>query len=81
MINKYIIPARSGTGIDVFVGGIAIVMFTLLFVFYGLPALRGETLTSAPEVPVQQVPVVQAGDVAIVENIDANEVNVNQPQK
>ena len=64
---------NNGTGI--FLGGIALILFAMFFVFYGLPAIRGGQAPS-PAAPAQQAPA--ANGIGIPDEID---VNVNQAEK
>lgn len=81
MVDIINTPARTDSGgTGILVGGILFVIFAMLLVFYGVPALRGATRTSSPESQVQQMPNTDAGDrgMAIPEEIN---VNVNQPNE
>lgn len=70
MVDIINTPARSESGgVGVLLAGIVFVIFALLFIFYGLPAMRGSMQTSSTGVD-------DNGRIVIPDEID---VNVNQP--
>lgn len=71
MVDIINTPARSESGgVGVLLAGIVFVIFALLFIFYGLPAMRGTMQSSTTDTSDNN------GRIEIPDEID---VNVNQP--
>lgn len=71
IVNTPAGTADSGSGMGMFFGVLALLVLVVMFVLFGLPAIRGGGTTVAPQAPAQQAPGIQ-----VPEKID---VNVNQP--
>lgn len=70
MVDIINTPARSESGgVGVLLVGIVFVIFALLFIFYGLPAMRGTMQSST----------TNSGDNGSIEIPDEIDINVNQP--